>query len=117
MKYKLSRLLNEMIMKATEHDYDTLSQAMNGLRDEGYTAQFECNEKGIRSVSSDQYYKPENLKITRQFRFEGMSNPADSSLLYALRSSDGTKGTLVMSYGSEHSHHLDQIIEIQEEDK
>jgi hypothetical protein len=33
------------------------------------------------------------------YRFEGMTNPDDSSILFAISSSDGLKGTLGDAYG------------------
>ena len=33
-------------------------------------------------------------------RFEGMNNPDDSSILFAISASDGSKGVLVDAYGA-----------------
>jgi hypothetical protein len=33
------------------------------------------------------------------FRFEGQTDPADSSIMYVIETKDGAKGTLVDGYG------------------
>jgi hypothetical protein len=80
--------------------YDTLLDALNGLKLRGYTTDFnlafdkvKCNETGVCLA-------PSEFEIVEHHRFEGISNPADSSVVYALESKDGLiKGTLVNAYG------------------
>jgi hypothetical protein len=42
---------------------------------------------------------PEDFTVEEFYRFEGMSNPDDNSVLFAISSDDGIKGTLVDAYG------------------
>ena len=44
-------------------------------------------------------FNSNELKIVQIHRFEGISNPDDSSILYAIESQDGFKGLLVDAYG------------------
>ncbi len=44
-------------------------------------------------------YAPEEVDIVNFYRFEGMSDPGDNSILYEIQTSDGAKGTLVTPYG------------------
>jgi hypothetical protein len=39
------------------------------------------------------------VKAVNFYRFEGISNPDDMSILYAIETSDGRRGTLVDAYG------------------
>ncbi|MDX1686126.1 MAG: hypothetical protein R3275_12890 [Saprospiraceae bacterium] len=82
---------------------DTLSQATSMLQNAGYTTNFIAESECISSTDNNKKYKPEELEIEASCRFEGQSNPADSSEVLALRAKDGTKGTLVLSYGAQHS--------------
>ena len=42
---------------------------------------------------------PDEVVAVNFFRFEGPSNPDDMSILYAIETTDGRKGTLVDAYG------------------
>lgn len=90
-------------------NFDTLSEAIKYLNHQGYIEQFISNEHGIKGVETDMYFPVNELQIVANYRFEGMSNPADSSQLFAIESNNGVKGTLVMSYGAEHFQNVDNI--------
>jgi hypothetical protein len=78
----------------------TLSEAITQLKAEGYYTDFNlqndcpvCNEGNIR-------LHPEDFVIDKFFRFEGMSDPADQSILYAISSDKyKAKGMFVSGYG------------------
>ena len=53
----------------------------------------ECSETKV-------YYAATSFKADRFLRFEGMNNPDDSSILFAISASDGSKGVLVDAYGA-----------------
>ena len=78
---------------------NTLAACINKLVADGYTGNFSVDEKGL-VTEGDKHYKPDQVHIKNFFRFEGASDPADSSILYAIELSDGTKGTLTDAYGS-----------------
>ena len=68
--------------------YDTLSQAINELRDKGYRYDFNLRADGIECKALNAIYKTEQFFIDKIFRFEGDSNPDDSSILYAIQVGD-----------------------------
>lgn len=74
--------------------------AMEGLRNEGYATEFEVKEDRLKADDSDEGYKPDDVVIKHHYRFEGESNPSDMSILYAVKTSDGTKGMVVNAYGA-----------------
>lgn len=87
----------------TYNKYDnapTLSGTMAKLRKEGYTEDFNlgfdcihCNRKAVKVF-------PTEFHIDQFYRFEGESDPADSSILYAISSEKHElKGVLVNGYG------------------
>ena len=78
----------------------TLSSCINRLVSDGYTESFKVTEKGLFSLEKEKYYKPEDVHIVNFCRFEGASDPADSSILYVVELDDKTKGTLTDAYGS-----------------
>jgi len=83
-----------------EHkDLNTLVDCVNSLMLKGFTEDFKAREGGLQVLSSKKIYKPDQVKILNFYRFEGNSDPADNSILYALETDDGKKGTLVDAYG------------------
>lgn len=85
---------------------------MTTLNDRGYKEQFKLTENGVMAISSDHEFKPTELKIVDKYRFDGMTNPSDESTLYSLVSTDGLKGTLVVSgdvHSEEHQAILNEI--------
>jgi hypothetical protein len=76
--------------------FDTLSEAVNGLAKD-----FNLKPECVHCVADDIVLSPKDFEIDHIFRFEGMSNPDDSSIVYAISSIDGTiKGTMVDAYGA-----------------
>ena len=81
--------------------YDTLSEAMNALTKEGYTLDFNMKSDCIYCRAEELELSPKDFKIDRVFRFEGMTNPDDSSILFAISGiNEPVKGTLVDAYGA-----------------
>ena len=79
--------------------FDTLSEAIKALQSEGYTTDFNLNEECIECKESQIRLNPEDFDIDAYYRFEGMSNTDDNSILYAISSKSGMKGLLVDAYG------------------
>ena len=88
-----------MIKNATTEDMKTLTLCLNKLLLAGYTEDFKASDKGLISVQQEKTYTPEQIHVVNFYRFEGASDPADNSILYAIETADGVKGTLVDAYG------------------
>lgn len=77
-----------------------MEKCIKRLESEGYTDQYRVENKHMVSIENKgKKYKPEEVVAVNFFRFEGPSNPDDMSILYAIETSDGRKGTLVDAYG------------------
>jgi hypothetical protein len=79
--------------------YNTLSEALNDLKKRGYSEDFNLKSDFIECPSLELQLHPENFAVDEYHRFEGMSNPDDNSIVFAISSKDGIKGTLVDAYG------------------
>jgi len=89
-----------MLKNATTSDMKTLTSCHAKLMQEGFTEDFKASETGLlMSLQQEKLYKPEDIKDVNFYRFEGPSDPADNSILYAIETNDGVKGTLVDAYG------------------
>lgn len=84
------------------HTLDTLSETMNALKSKGYTTDFNLKKECLvcEKDGKELYILPSEFEIEDIFRFEGESNPDDSSILYAIKSDKhNIKGVLVNAYG------------------
>ena len=77
----------------------TLVSCTNRLTKEGFTENFVPHKTGIEAPSTKKLYVPNEVRIVNFYRFEGESDPADNSVLYAIEAEDGTRGLLVDAYG------------------
>lgn len=91
---------------------DTLSEAINALIKEGFVEDFRATEECVEALGSKRKFDPEDLTIVKSYRFEGPTDPADEMICFAITANDGTKGTLVMSFNSEHSQAIETIQKI-----
>ncbi len=80
--------------------YGTLAEAINDLTREGYSINFNLKEDCLEYADDKMQLKPEEFEIDQIYRFEGMTDPADSNILYAISSHNHQiKGLLVNAYG------------------
>jgi hypothetical protein len=79
---------------------DSLVTVLARIENLGFTSQFEINGKSMVSLRTYKHYLPNEIKIVHFYRFEGESNPEDSSIMYAIETYDKEKGTLVDGYGT-----------------
>ena len=80
--------------------YESLSVAINALKKEGYINDFNLHPEWIECPPLNVRLSPPDFHVDQVHRFEGMNNPDDSSVLYAISSSAGIKGILLDAYGA-----------------
>lgn len=78
----------------------TLSECINKAVAKGYTENFKVTGKGLITENEETSFLPENVAISDFHRFEGYSDPQDNAILYIIQTENGTKGTLIDSYGA-----------------
>ncbi|MEP7143666.1 MAG: hypothetical protein ABI707_12380 [Ferruginibacter sp.] len=77
-----------------KYKYNTVVSAINALRKDGFTNDFNLFEDHI--ACGKIVLKADDLKIKVLYRYEGNSDPADEATVYGLESSSGLKGILVL---------------------
>lgn len=92
-----------------QNDFDSLSQAVDSFTKAGYEEDFEAEGDVIIGNFSRKEYAPDELTIVDSYRFEGDTNPEDESVVFAIEARDGTKGTLVMTYGANYNQNVELI--------
>lgn len=92
----------------------TLTAMEERLRKEGFKADFKVADGRLSTIEKEQgrphAWAPEDVRIVDFYRFEGESNPDDMSILYAIETVDGTKGTISNSYGTYADPETDSFI-------
>lgn len=79
----------------------SLVNVENKLSKDGFTQDFVVRDGRLFTMSNEQNksYGPGEVTIVDFYRFEGESDPDDMSILYALETNDGVKGTISSAYG------------------
>ncbi len=96
MKHKplnMKHTLEKVEMKSLVIVLDELLKA-------GFKTQFKATEQGLQSLTTQKIFKVNDITVVHFYRFEGESDPSDSSIVYAIEANDGEKGTLVDGYGT-----------------
>ena len=79
----------------TKHETEYLKE----YKEKGFTDNFRIANGVLISSETGKKYGATELLIRGENRFEGISNPSDLSILYAIEAKDGAKGTIVTAYG------------------
>lgn len=83
----------------------TLSRVLNRLKEKGFDNEITMNENNeMVSEKLGKTYDPDDLLIFKNFRFEGESNPDDSSIVLMVEDKDGEISYILDSYGTYRSH-------------
>lgn len=81
-------------------NFETLLEAIQGLREEGYTEDFNLMQNCLECKIGDYKIFHDEFSVDHYFRFENDTNPSDQSIIYAISSKKyGLKGILVNGYG------------------
>ena len=81
----------------------TLSGVLEKLRIKKQDNEFIMTAEGFTSPAG-KLYKVDELTIIKTYRFEGNSDPSDSSILYLMEASDGLIGYSIDAYGVYSNH-------------
>ncbi|SJZ93126.1 hypothetical protein SAMN04488132_106124 [Sediminibacterium ginsengisoli] len=91
--------------------YDTMVDALAGARERGYTTDFNIAFDKLKCSTTGICLSPSQFEIVEFHRFEGFTNPSDSSIVYFVEAKDGNmKGVLVSAYGTYADAASDEMI-------
>jgi hypothetical protein len=79
--------------------YSSMTEAVRSLKARGFEADFEYVDGAFRVLGSARSFGGHELNIVEHHRFEGISDPDDMSVIYAVEALDGTRGTIVDAFG------------------
>lgn len=98
----------------SRYNYDTLSEAVNDLIKRGYTTDFllQADKECLICNNQSLELSPEDFVIDEVHRFEGMTDPADESVVFAISSSKyGVKGLVINSFGADFGYRSSKLVE------
>lgn len=102
-----------MIKKANDRPtfMTDMEKCMNKLEEKGFTDQYQVEGGALHCLTNGKTYQAEDVVALNFYRFEGNSNPDDMSILYAIETADGRKGTLVDAFGMYASQELGDFMQ------
>jgi hypothetical protein len=77
----------------------TLTRAIDDLARAGFGEHFGVDDDALRSFTSGRRYRAAEVVIREFHRFEGVSDPDDMCIVYAIEAQGGARGTLVDAFG------------------
>jgi len=81
---------------------DTVADVTRRLQADGYTGNwFATAERTLHCDESGAVIDPATVEIDHVLRFEGQSDPGDSSILFALRTPSGARGIYSAPFGAQ----------------
>jgi hypothetical protein len=90
-------------METKPSEMTTLTAVLEKLRQQHNDNEFTPKNDGFINPNGN-FYKPEDLTIIKTYRFEGQSDPGDSSIVYLIQANDGTMGYTMDAYGAYTTH-------------
>jgi|SRR4030095_596173 hypothetical protein len=78
----------------------TITEIIETLKKQGYNYDFLVENGEVINRETGERFFPDDLIIESTQRYEGDSNPDDSTVVYAITAKSGTRGILVDSYGA-----------------
>lgn len=84
---------------ADPYEMLTMVGAIDALTGRGYTEHFTLRTGQLRGTLSGKVFAPHEVAVAEVYRFEGMSDPDDMAILYALEARGGVRGTLADAFG------------------
>ena len=78
---------------------ESLAEVLSKCEQQGFTERFIVLKNALFAPSVGRHYRPEELFILDVYRYEGLSDPSDNGIVYALATVDGVRGTFIDAYG------------------
>ncbi|MBL7826182.1 MAG: phosphoribosylpyrophosphate synthetase [Saprospiraceae bacterium] len=80
--------------------FETVTEALDALRKQGYSEDMNLLSDCLECHGGALRLHPEDFHVDQYFRFEGMNDPSDAAIVYAISSEKhGIKGVIVNGFG------------------
>ncbi|MBL3655463.1 phosphoribosylpyrophosphate synthetase [Fulvivirga sediminis] len=92
------------------HNLKPMSEVMEDLKNEGYATDFNFRNNELHNDDNGKVFKPAEVTVKEEYRFEGETNPGDSNILYVIETTSGDKGILINAYGADADVDLEEFL-------
>jgi hypothetical protein len=81
---------------------ETVTEAVQLLEAKGYGGEFALDERGFGCRACSHVHPPDRVVVEATYRFEGVSDPGDASIVLGVRCPVcGVAGIIVSAYGAD----------------
>lgn len=90
----------------------SVAETVEALTERGYAGDFRAGPGAcLREVQSGVSFSAESMRVDSLYRFEGVSDPDEQAIVFALRSPDDRiRGTYVVAYGPGMGPHDAEVV-------
>lgn len=103
-------VLRNLTQREAMETFDQLSAAISFLNNYDYIDEFSVAPGYLISLRDGKKFIPEEITLVKTFHLEGFSNMDDMSVLYAMKTDDGTKGWIANARGKYANADLDSLL-------
>jgi hypothetical protein len=96
---RVSSALTVVDTMANNLGLPTLAATMDELTRRGFTEHFITGNGMLRAANSGKLVRADEVMVVEYHRYEGVSDPDDMAILYALETLSGLRGTLADAFG------------------
>lgn len=79
--------------------YRTVAEAVDGLTKRGFAEQFRIEDGYLHGLETSETFPAADVIIREVHRFEGVSDPDNMAVVYAVETTNGIRGTLTDAFG------------------
>lgn len=90
---------------------DTLTDRMRQLHAAGWTEQLSVSDGGLRCDGCRCWAAAEDVAVDEVYRFEGVSDPGDESILFVISMPSGHRGTFPAAYGKDAAADVADVVQ------
>ena len=80
--------------------FETVTEAMEDLRQRGYTHEFVPKQNHLEEIKTHTKVRSEEFHVDEYHRFEGTSDPGDEMTVYGITTTNGLKGVFMSALGA-----------------
>ena len=79
--------------------YETVTETLEALRQQGFTRDYNLLENRLKCLHDEVELDPHEFEILQVHRFEGITDPGDETIIYAIEEQSGKRGAFINAYG------------------